>query len=375
MNARKLVWLSLGAATLTCTATAQVPDLLNALDAGGRAMGTGGSLYSTGADTLSTFYNPAGIAFLTQPQVGAAYRNLPKSKTTMSGDTSDPVFDSSGSRGGSTLTHFGYVSPIRNGKAGVFGLSYTVGGYINDSLQGSTTSGSLTTTKQLSRMARADYYTAAYGKANSDQTFSWGVGVQVLEQQLDYHLNQTDTNGGSIIRNDSNTGTGVGVIAGIQVTPKNHPNTSFGLSYRSEINLTGNSSTSDLYDKVPARLLGGVAFRQDGFRGGKDFVIYGAQVMHFFSADNGPDFDRGNQTTAGFGVEYNYSLGSSARIPLRVGYNVVPSGGDGFGNRDAFTFGIGYRPNDGRYTFDINFANPQHGGYDIGVALNYKFGK
>lgn len=374
MNARKLLGLSIGTAVLSCSASAQVPDLLNSLDAGGRAMGAGGSFYGTGADTLSTFYNPAGIAFLTTPQFGAAYRNLPTSRTTISGDTNDPVFSSKGSAGGSQITHLGYVTPLGNGRAGILGISYTLGGFIDDVLTGSTTSGSVTTQKNLSRRARGDYYSLVWAQPRTDQSFSWGIGVQVVQEHLDYKLNQQDSNGGSIIRDSSSTGTGISGIIGLQFTPKANPNVTFGLSYRSEANLTGNSDTSDLLDKIPARLLGGVAFRQDGFRGNRDFVVYGAQIMHFFSADNGPDFDRSNQTVAGFGVEYNYNSGSF-RVPLRVGYNVVPEGGNGFGSRNTFTFGLGYRPNNGRYSFDLNFANPQHGGYDIAFGLNYKLGK
>lgn len=338
-------------------------------------MGTGGAMYATGSDTNSAFYNPAGLAFMTLPQIGLVYRNLPTSRTSISGDTNDPVYNSLGSKGSSQITHFGYAMPLREGKNGVIGFAYNIGGFLDDKMQGSTTSGSITTNKQLSRMAKADVYSLAFAKAKSDQSFSWGLGVQVVQQHLDYSLNQNDSGGGSITRSDSSTGTGVGVIAGIQYTPKSNPNVSVGASYRSEINLTGNSTTSDLYDKIPARFIGGIAFRQDGFRGGKDFVVYGAQIQHFFSASEGVDFSRKNQTTAGFGLEYNYAFGGSGRIPLRVGYNVVPSGGDSFGSRNAFTFGIGYRPNDAKYTFDLNFANPQHGGYDVSLALNYRFGK
>lgn len=374
MIARRLIGLPLAAVALTCTAAAQVPDLLNALDAGGRAMGAGGSFYSTGSDTLSTYYNPAGLAFLTQPQIGATYRNLPKSTTGISGDTADPVFSSRGTRGNSQITHFGYVMPLHEGKNGVIGLSYTLGGFIDDVLSGTTSAGSINTTRNLSRMAKAEYYTLAFGKARADQSFSFGLGVQIVQQHIDYNLNQTDTGGGSITRNDSSTGTGAALIAGLQFTPKSNPNTSIGISYRSSVNLSGNSTTADLYDKIPARLMAGIAFRHDGVRGGKDFIVYGLQVQHFFSADNSSDFDRGNQTTAGFGIEYNYQMGG-ARVPIRLGYNVVPSGGFGYGSRNVFTFGIGYRPNDSRYSFDVNFGQPQHGGYDVGIALNYKLGK
>jgi len=372
--ARRLIGLPLAAVGLTCAGYAQVPDLLNALDAGGRAMGAGGSFYVTGADTLSTFYNPAGIGFLNTPQFGAAYRNLPQSQTRISGNTADPVYDSIGRRGSSQVSHLGYTMPLRGGRNGVLGFSYTIGGYLNDSLSGSTTSGSITTNRTLSREAKAEYYTLAFGKAKSDSSFSFGFGLQFIQQHISYNLNQNDSNGGTDIRNDESTGTGVALIVGLQSTPKGHPNTSFGISYRSEANLSGNSRTANLYDKVPARLMAGLAFRQDGLRGGRDFLVYGLQLQHFFSANEGSDFDRGNQTVANLGVEYNFSYGSG-RVPLRLGYAVVPAGGNGFGSRNTFTFGLGYRPGDSRYAFDLNFAQPQHGGYDVAIGLNYKFSK
>ena len=132
--------------------------------------------------------------------------------------------------------------------------------------------------------------------------------------------------------------------------------------------------TQSLYDKIPARLLAGVAYRQDGLRGGRDFIVYGFQLQHFFSGKNSQVFDREDQTTVGFGLEYSYQT-QGFRIPIRLGYNIVPSGGNDFGSRNSFTFGLGYRPNDGRYGVDFNFASPEKGGYDLGISLNYRFGK
>jgi len=148
---------------------------------------------------------------------------------------------------------------------------------------------------------------------------------------------------------------------------------SFGLSYRSEVNLSNNSDTQGLYDKIPARLLAGVAFRQDGMRGGRDFIVYGAQIQHFFSGGSSQVFDRNPQTTLGLGLEYNFQT-TGFRIPLRLGYNIVPSGGDDYGSRNGFGFGFGYRPLDNRYSLDFNFVAPEKGGYDMGISLNYRFG-
>src|SRR5579862_7912379 len=111
MTARRLPFVILGAATMATPAFAQVPDLLNALDAGGRAMGAGGALYPTGSDTLSSYYNPAGLGYVTSTTLGAVMRNLPRSVTQASGDFNNPVLSSSGTTGARQLTHFGIVMP------------------------------------------------------------------------------------------------------------------------------------------------------------------------------------------------------------------------------------------------------------------------
>lgn len=377
MKARRLPFVIAGAAFLTAPAFAQVPDVLNALDAGGRAMGTGGALYATGADTLSTFYNPAGLGYMSQGTIGLAYRNLPKSKTKASDEFSDPRLDSEGQRGNSSISHVGIVLPISDGKRGAWGISYTIGGFIDDtrSNNGVLVGGNPVNAYTEHLQARSDYFTVAYGKADASQNFSWGVGLQFVRQKIADRVLLVDGSNNTLLNTDlDETGSGVGVVAGIQYIPKNNPNVSFGLSYRSEINLSGNEDTKSLYDKIPARLIGGVAFRQDGMRGGRDFIVYGAQIQHFFSGGDSQVFDRESQTTAGFGLEYNYQT-NGFRIPLRLGYNIVPGGGDNFGSRNGFGFGFGYRPLDNRFSVDFNFVAPENGGYDMGISLNYRFGK
>src|SRR5690348_16132762 len=129
MSARRLPFVILGAATMATPTLAQVPDLLNALDSGGRAMGMGGALYPTSSDTLSSYYNPAGLGYVAQTTVGIAARNLPQSHTTVSGDFNNPNLSSKGVIGNKEITHFGVILPFAKGG---LGLSYTVGGYIDD---------------------------------------------------------------------------------------------------------------------------------------------------------------------------------------------------------------------------------------------------
>src|SRR4051812_23639437 len=105
-KARRLSFAVLGAATLVTPAMAQVPDLLNSLDAGSRSMGAGGSLNATGSDTMSSFYNPAGLGYVRRKEVGASMRNLPKTKSTVSGNFSDPTVSTKSDSGTKDLTHF-----------------------------------------------------------------------------------------------------------------------------------------------------------------------------------------------------------------------------------------------------------------------------
>jgi hypothetical protein len=380
MNARRLSAVVVGSAALSVSSVAQVPDLLTAFDAGGRALGMGSSVNATSADTLSTYYNPAGLGYLNQNQFGAAYRNLPRSHTALSGDFSDPRLDSTGTRGKNALTHLGFAFPLRGGANGTIGVSYTVGGYMDDTRTGNgLPSGNLTVQNYREEAeAKSDFYTLSWGKANSSQTMAWGLGVQFVQQHISDNVTGrlVDQNNQTVSLLDSRsdeTANGVGIIAGVQFVPKSNPNVSFGLSYRSEINLQNNPDTAGLYDKIPARLIGGVAMRQDGLRGGRDFIVWGAQVQHFFAGGSSPLFDRDPQTTIGVGLEYNYQS-ANYRIPVRLGYNVIPKGGSGFGSRDGFTFGVGYRPLDSRFGIDLNFVSPQRGGYDMALSVNYKFG-
>lgn len=370
MSARRLSFVILGAATMATPACAQVPDLLNALDAGGRAMGTGGALYSTGSDTLSSYYNPAGLGYIGQSTLGLEFRNLPKSRTTANGDFNNPNLSSSGVSGNKELSHFGFVMPFAKGG---LGLSYTVGGFIDDFRTGNVTIGGTAVQNYAERItSKTEFFTVGYGVASKDQSFSWGLGLQYVQESLSDDLAGT-LSGVPLSGTPRASTNGLAGLIGVQFNPK-ASNMSWGLSYRSEVNLSDNGSTSLLMDKIPARLMGGFAMRQDGMRKSKDFLLYGAQISHFFSANNsGQNFQRKAQTTAGFGFEYNYDMGG-ARIPIRLGFNYVPSGGTGYGDRNAITFGFGYRPAKGDYTVDLNLARPSHGGFDMGLGLSYKLG-
>ena len=369
-----------GFALLAAGAEAQVPDLLNALDAGGRSMATGGANAVTNVDTLAAYYNPAALGYLDTREVGFVYRNMPKSNTRLSGSRNDPDIDSDGKSGDRSLTHAGFATPVRElfGRgSGTLGIAYTVGGYIDDTATaGSLSDDPLTLTNyRLRREAKASFYSLSYGKA-VNSGLSYGAGLVFASQEIRYSETALANDGNNPVFNldthGDSTGTGVGVILGALYTPPSQPEWTFGLSYRSPIDLSGNGDTSGAYDTVPGRLIAGATWRREGFREGKDYLLIGGQVQSFFGGDSSRFFDRDPQTLFGFGLEY--SLGTErGRVPLRVGFATVPGAGDGYGSRNAFTFGFGLRPNRYPVGIDVSYAVPEGGGYDFSIAASYRF--
>ena len=378
-HSSRLVALSIGLLSLTKTASAQVPDLLNALDAGGRAMATGGANSATNIDTLAAFYNPAALGYLDTGAADLVYRNLPRSRSRLRGSLDSPDYDTEGKRGGTSLTHAGYAAPVRElfGKgSGTLAIAYTVGGYISDRATASTLdNGALDAVAyRLRREAKASFYSLSYGKAVSSG-LSYGGGIVLASQRVEYSETGTLTDGSTsfpIENRGSSTGQGLGVIAGALYTPPGGKAWTLGLSVRTPIALSGNKDTSDQYDRIPGRAIFGVTWRQEGFRQGKDYLLVGGQVQSFFGGESSRLFDRNTQTTLGFGAEYNFGLGFG-RVPVRFGFNTVPRGGDGYGSRDAFTFGIGVRPSRYPLGLDLSYAVPENGGYDFGIAASYRF--
>ena len=370
-QARKLVILAL-AATAAPGALAQVPDILAAFDAGGRAMGTGGGGYQTGADTMSGYYNPAGLAYVDQAQIGLAVRNLPESETAVAGPENNLRLDSKGKRGDNGLTHAGYAFPWHGGTAAV---TWTVGGFIKDTQAGTNLDNGIATYFNDIK-AKTDFVNLSYGKTMRDQSASWGVSLIYAQQGIVNTVRKTFTDNQIPAQTSfvDETGNGFGAQIGFMFTPRDRSNMSLGFSYRTEINLSNNEETASLYDKIPARLAAGASVRQDGLRSGKDFAVYSLDVQHFFAAGNSSRLDRNDQTVVGFGLEYNYQWGPG-RIPIRFGYSYSPKGGDGFGSRNSFTYGIGYRHGTGDWGIDFNLGRVNRGGIDQGLSLVYKLRK
>lgn len=375
-----LLLVLVGSTVIVVPASAQVPDLLNALDAGGRAMGMGGANNATNVDTLATYYNPAALAYLDTKEVGLVYRNLPESSTRLSGSRANPNESSDGESGGRTISHAGFAAPVRElfGRgSGTIGFSYTLGGFIDDEARAASLSDDPLTlvNYRLRRKARSAFYSVSYGKA-VNSGLSYGLGLVLASQQIDYSESASAFDGNTQIpfgnTGESSTGTGLGVIGGLLYTPAASPRWTLGLSLRSPIELSGNGSTSSDYDTIPGRGILGATYRVEGFRDGKDYVLLGGQLQQFFGGDSSALFDRNSQTVFGLGAEYNVGI-EQGRIPLRVGFATVNDGGNGFSSRNSFTFGFGLRPNQIPLGLDVSYAVPQNGGYDFSISASYRF--
>jgi len=384
---RKSFVATLALAVVSASAQAQVQDMLTTFDAGGSAMGMGGSLQVTTSDTLSSYYNPAGLGYINSHQFGLNYRNLPKSFTASTGSYQDRVTLSNGTPGPKALSHIGLAFPIgkigKHKSSGVLGISYTVGGQLDDQ----ESSNLLTVTPGVlglanytrDRSSQSDFINLAYGQVNSAQTMSFGVAFDYLKQHTSLVESGTfvdgsnNPTGANLNTNLSDDGYGYGATIGVQGLASGRGNASWGASYRTPIEIKGADNTSSEYGRIPGRLLGGLAFRQDNLRGGRDYAVFGAQVGYYSGGKSSANFDRStSQTTVGVGMEYSI-VNSAGRIPLRLGYLTVPSGGSGFAARNTFTYGLGYRPMDNKFALDANFAAPQNGGFDASFTLSLRF--
>ena len=370
------------ALAISTSSFAQIPDLLNSLDAGSRAMGMAGSIQTAGSDTNATLNNPAGLGYIDEAAVGISIRNLPNSKSIARTDFRNPILTTNAGRGGYGLTHVGATLPIKRkggGQVATLGIAYTMGGFIrdertNDGPLAIDPNSSVTAYRELIR-AQVDYFTIGAGTTNRDQTFAYGFGIvfataHVLNQQ-DYTITTNGTPTQNPPLSLSGQATGTGLVFGVQHVPANNSNLSVGLSLRTPIDMKNNRVVSQYYDKIPGKVSLGAAYRQTGYRGGQDYLLLGAQVDGTFRNERRQALQRKRVMNVGFGAEYGY-LWNNARIPIRIGYLANPSGGNGFADRNAFTFGFGYRPFNSSYSVEFNFANAG-GGTDSALMLNYRF--
>lgn len=376
MNLRKkLIGVVTLAFALGASAFAQIPDLLTGLDAGGRAMGLGGALYGTSADTFSALSNPAGLGYVNGRQITLAFRNLPESTTIARNDFRNPDLSTNAGSGDMGITHVGMVQS--QGKGGL-GISYTKQGYINDSRvgQGDLTLDAGTSVRNYREKQRAsiDLFTLSYGQAAKQTGFTYGFGLVLASTYVrntqSYDLVSSGQANPTTPLDTSASGTGIGAVIGVQLVPKGNSKTVYGVTLRTPISLKGGDATKQLLNKIPGRLEVSMAKRQENFRGEGNYLLYGVSIGRTFGGSYDQLFQRKGQFFGGVGVEFN-RVQWNARMPIRVGYQVLPNAGRGFKDRSALTFGIGYRPFDQNYSIDLSFATSA-GSYDRGVAITYR---
>lgn len=372
MDAKKSAIVLAGLAVCTA-ATAQVPDVMNSLDPGGRAMGVGGSTYVTDANTFSILYNPAGLGYINSPTFGFAMRNLPEARSIISGEFSDPSFNTDTGVGKRSVTHLGYAFPAAGGTVGI---SYTTTGYLNDRRAGNNMpDGNLTVNNyQETTIAKTDMMTLSYGVSRGNTNY--GAGVVFANQYVSNDVQFQQFSGQNLVnsvnRQVSSDGQGIGAVVGMQIATDT--DSVIGISAQTPINISNNSSTAAIYDRIPGRISAGFAQRTTGLRGGQDFFIYSGQADYYFGGQRSTQIERDNVFAFSAGVEYSFHQWNT-RFPVRVGFSMHPGGGAGFTSRDAFTFGIGYRPDAQPLSVDFSLASPVGGGgVDMALGISYRFG-
>lgn len=289
-------------------AKAQIADLMNAFEMGGRAMGMGGALYSNSTDASASYWNPAGLGYIQRPIAEIDFRNRPSTDTTLTGNYPDPTRNGKATYGDNSITFAGIGYPLKNG--GVIGLSYALGGYIRENAIGhnlhSGEDGNDTVADPQQEFLKVvtEFLTLAYGTPGRGG-LSFGAGVVFAKQNIANAFLQVilDHEGGTEIgrtqTDTSESGTGIGGIVGIQYTPPGRENISLGVSYRTQISLSGLKEAEPFAKEIPARLQGGLVFRQDGLRGGRDYLVGGVDVAYFFPANEDRILKRDGQISAG----------------------------------------------------------------------------
>lgn len=358
-------------------AQAQIPDLLSAFDAGGRSLGVGGALTGSTADTRSVLNNPAGLGFVNQRSIGLTFRNLSESRTRISGDFSDPDYDSSLHSGDRGITHLGYITPI--GTRTGFGVSFETAGFLRNTTFGTgLQDGSVFRNNYVDRIrARSDFITAAVGRTNKDQTQSVGIGLVVANQSIrnnqSYNVGTSANDNGTPVVPISNAGNtfGVGLVVGGQFIPKGNPDGMFSASVRTPIALNGDADVEDYVRRIPGKASLGYVQRLGMAQRPQDYVLTAFQVDYYFGASEESILSRDDQFVFATGVEYNFRLGGGY-IPVRLGYRNVGEGGRGFSSVRGITYGFGYTPDNGGYSVDLSFGSSNGGGKDMSLGLSYR---
>ncbi|HQU19721.1 MAG TPA: hypothetical protein PLA92_11805 [Fimbriimonadaceae bacterium] len=370
-DAWKLRTAALAGIVVPAVALGQVPDVVDALDAGGRAMGLGGAIYQTGADTVSTALNPAGLGFVNRPTVGFAGRTLPTTRTTVTGEVSDLRLSTAQEGGDYKLTHLGYSAPTRGSKS-AFGIAYTVVGWMNDTQAGQNLDNGVQSYFDHAKV-KTDFLTLGYGQSNGSQSLSWGFQLIVALQSIDafQRIVFSDSNIPPQEAESHDKGTGVGGAFGLMFAPPSQSHMTIGLTVRSPIEVQRGGPGVDLYPTIPGRAALGIALLQDGYRDGRDSMLYGGQIEYYYGGKGSSRVNRKDHFAGGIGFEYLYMMGD-ATIPVRAGFRFVEAGGDDFTSSQGFTYGVGYRPLNADWGIDVSFAKQNKGGTATSVSFSYR---
>lgn len=374
-NSKRQRTILLFSAMAVCSvAQAQVPDLLNALDSGGRAMGMGGASRVTDGNTYSILDNPAGLVYAGNRTFELSFRNLPSYTTAASGNFNDRTNATKGAAGKMAISHLGTTFDFNGGTLGV---SFTTTGYLNSLTTGNGLQNNGLTVVNLREETRAqiDMFTVSYGKRMRDLNVGYGLIVanSYANATQSYVLLDSGNNQvGSTNSNISGNGIGFGAVIGVQGTMQGSDTMAWGASLRTPIDLSGNGNSADVLDRIPGKFSFGLAGRKDQFMGGNEFLSWGIQGDYYFGGQGGKIIPRDSVFGLGAGIEYNmYKF--NGRIPFRLGYSYVPGGGSGFTDRNALTFGIGYRPTNQNFSFDLNFAKARGtGAMDMAFGISYR---
>lgn len=387
----RTVAISAGVLALVVPASAQVSDLLTAFDSGSRASGAGGALQGSSGDTFATLANPAGLAYADRALVQYAQKNRISTASVASGSFDDPSLKSKDDKGKAHYSHLGVLFPfekVRRGGKGTISFSYDLGGYIDDTM---TASGNLSLgtgfgVKNFTQKRKViqDYYTFSYGNMAKGGALAYGFGLTIVNQKLDFRQtgDLVDGNGQPVgggqdvisFPDVSANGLGLGLVGGVQYTPPNNQNRSFWASFRTPISISDAGGSAANLDVIPARLALGAAQRFGSFlpQRKSDYMVAAVQFEGYFAGSTNKYFDTGNGSALGVGVEYSLDAGGTL-IPLRLGYRSTKSNGQGFSDRDGITYGIGYTPNNYKFSIDLNYFKPRQGAEDFTLTATYRF--
>jgi hypothetical protein len=379
IDAWKRMAASLALAGASVIASAQIPDLFSSFEMGGRGMGMGGSIYSNASDTTASYWNPAGLAHVKNSSFEVSMRNRPSNNTSLSGNFDDPIPSNSPQYGRNSISFAGVAFPMGQG---TLGISYATGGYARQLKKGNglvvDPDQNITANVDTRDTFVNEFVTLAYGMPMGESmTVGAGVvfGRQSIMERSNIVLFQNGSQiGGGTNTDDAESANGVGGIVGVQFQPKDS-NTSFGVSFRTPIRVTGYDIFSSFSNTIPGRVEGGILFRKDGLRGGRDYLIGGIDVAYYLACNSGLDLQRRGHVSAGVGFEYNLAQ-AWGYLGLRAGAHSTQSGGGGFENRTVFTFGLGVRPSNAKFSLDLSGASGTGTSRpDFAVTLGYALGR